>query len=145
MLPFQPTIENIFHARLPVDSLNCFSTSASDLVSILSASDSEWAAPSESLRMAFVGKEKPGSGGAASSSSSDRQDIGNRLTSQLNLDRRIKRICVSVIYLFRHAPRGEPSSSPRQVNRCDLDSARLKMRADRAAQPRLGLKRALFK
>ena len=143
MLPFQPNVENIFHARLPVDSSNCFSTSSSDSVSILSASDSAWAAPS--LQMAFVCIEMPGCGGSASSSSSDRQDIGNRLTSQLNLDRRIKRICVSVIYLFRHAPRGEPSSSPRQVNRCDLDSARLKMRADRAAQPRLGLKRALFK
>ena len=61
MLPFQPNVENIFHARLPVDSSNCFSTSSSDLVSILSASDSAWVAPS--LQMAFVGVVKPGGGG----------------------------------------------------------------------------------
>ena len=75
MLPCQPNVENIFHERLPVDWSNCFSTSVSDSVSILSASDSAWAALS--LRIAFVGVEMPGSGGAASSSSSDRQDIGN--------------------------------------------------------------------
>ena len=62
MLPLQPNVEIIFHAGLPVDSSNCLSPSASDSVSILSASDSAWAAPS--LRMALVGVEMPGGGGA---------------------------------------------------------------------------------
>ena len=49
--------------------------------SILSASDLAWAATS--LQMAFVCVEKPGGGGAALSSSSDRNDTCNRLWKQI--------------------------------------------------------------
>ena len=57
-------------------------------------SSSPWLAPS--LRLAFVGVEKPGGGGAASISSDSGQDIGNRLTSKLKLELNNETICVSV-------------------------------------------------
>ena len=114
MLPFQPIVENIFHARLPVDSSIFFSTLESESASVPSASGSPWPAPS--LQMALVGVVKLSCRGAASSSSSDLQDIGNRLTSKSKLEwKNQNNLCFS------------------QVNRCDLDSARLKMRADRVA------------
>ena len=114
MLPFQPNVENIFHARLPVDSSNFFSTSESDSASVPSASGLPWQAPS--LRMCFVSIVKQGGGGAASSSSDSGRSIGKGVTSKLKLESKNENnLCLS------------------QVNGCDLDSTRLKMRADRAA------------
>jgi hypothetical protein len=63
------------HARMPVDSLNCFSTSASDLDLVPSASGLAWPAPS--LRLGFVGVVKLGGSGASSSSSESRRGIGS--------------------------------------------------------------------
>ena len=59
-----------------------FSTSESDSALVPSASGSPWPAPS--LRMALVGVVKLGCRGAASSSSSDRQDICNRLWKEIS-------------------------------------------------------------
>ena len=82
-----------------------------DSASDPTASDSPWQAPS--LRMCFVSIVQPGGGRAAFSSSDSGRDIGKGVTNKLKLES--KNLCFS------------------QVNGCDLDSARLKMRADRAA------------
>ena len=96
---------------MPVDLSNCLSTSASDAVSILSASDSAWPAPP--LLSSCGGRGRTGDGGATSISSDAGQDIGNRCDSKLKLESK-NQICVF-------------------LNGCNLDSARLKMLADRAA------------
>ena len=77
LLQLHTNVEPFSHAWIPVDSSNFFSTSASDLDSVPSASDLAWPAPS--LRLSFVGVEKLGGGGAASPSSESRRGIGNRV------------------------------------------------------------------
>ncbi len=46
MLPLHTNVETFSHASMPVDSLNCFSTSASESSSVPSASGPAWQAPS---------------------------------------------------------------------------------------------------